>query len=99
MNTVTISSHKPITEKNLEGICKNDFSKYKSFIKDQDIDKYDEHLLPSIKKIVSQPMIKATRIKGNSSKIMGEHYNPFNYNSDSIRSQIKRNVYGSLYQH
>ena len=88
-----------LTQSNLITICNEDIKKYEKLINEQtNPKKLAEHSLPSLKNIIDQPKIKASYISGNL-KIMGENYNPFNFNSEKMRSAIKRNVFGSLYQH
>lgn len=82
----------------LENICKDDVKKYKEILRNQTMDQKDSSDLPSLQKIISQPEIKASYVPGEL-KIMGERFNPFNFKGDKLRSTIKRNVYGSLYQH
>ena len=88
-----------LSNQQLVRICNDDIKKFKSLMNDQvNEKKLKEQKLPSLKRIIEQPKIKAAYIAGNL-KIMGENYNPFNFNSEVMRSNVKRNVFGSLYQH
>jgi len=100
LNTVQVGrSLNNLSQSNLEKICNEDRKKFKVLINNQDNEqKLSEQKLPSLTKIIDQPKIKASYISGNS-KIMGENYNPFNFNSDIMQSRVQRNVFGFKYQH
>ena len=93
-----------MTIEGVEELCKDQIQKYKSCLSETNcgirpiVDQGKKTLLPTLKQILEQPNFKATYVPGEL-KVMGETYNPFNYNLDKMRSTIRRNVYGSLFQH
>lgn len=106
INTIRVSrkaEENNLTIQNVEKMCNEELKKYKNFLNDDTCGGKPPAIgqkirNPTLKSIIDQPYFKASYIPGEL-KIMGENYNPFNYNLDKMISTIRRNDYGSLFQH
>ncbi len=93
-NTDTFES---ININTLNNICKKENQKLKGILNSQTNNNFLKvNRLPCLEK--HQKAVKTNKL-GSFHKIMGEKYNPFNYTPNILRSQIGRNVNGSVYQH
>jgi len=55
--------------------------------------------LPRIALIVNQPKLIAKKTGIGNSKIMGEKFNPYNFQTGDQKNWTGRNLYGALFQH
>lgn len=100
LNSLKASRHdhnfSTLNVNDLNAICKQEDKKIKTIIFNQTNNNFlKSNRLPILEKHVSNS-IQNLQIHN---KLMGEHYNPFNYSLDQLRSKIKRNITGAPFQH
>ena len=54
---------------------------------------------PDIKSITNATKLNQVKIQMLSNKHLGQKYNPLNYDYNPLKSTIRRNLYGSLFNH
>jgi hypothetical protein len=104
-NTIALSNNgnfsRVHTEEDYLSVCSKENDKCQYILTTQTDSTHSGPLLPHINSYSKQPKTPKMFILGKniSSKQMGERYNPFNYDLTRTKSNIRRNVYGALFNH